>query len=215
MGNLKREYLTAEEKNFYMIAKAFIESIDGQRNLERKATKEIWVEWGNRGMLTPNMKKSLKMVKTYLQKFCYELEDNLSKTEKNRLGKHLEKFDYRLLDDYTLQKLLRDISNNMKYAVMNRESLANVLEDIAAVRCVGCTQNYEKCEIYKMLDDISIPYVKENPTCPYACTLDEYTPEELKHIDKMKETIKKRKSLRSNMTKKEVRKNAKSIKRKV
>lgn len=195
MGNLKREYLKAEEKNFYMIAKAFIQSINGERNLEGTITDEIWDEWGKRGMCTTSMKKNLKLVKTYLKKFCYEIEENLSKIEMERLNKQLNKFDYRLVDDYTFQKLMRDMTNNMQYAVIDRCRLAPILEDIAAVRCVGCTCNYEKCDLYKMLDDISVAFVKEEPNCPYACNLSEYTEEELKNIERLKKTINKRKSV--------------------
>lgn len=195
MGNLKREYLSAPEKNFYMISKAFIKSINGERNLENTITDEIWVEWGRRGMITPSMQKSLKLVKTHLQKFCYEVEENLAKTELDKLNKQLCRFDYRLVDDYTVQKLLRDITNNMKYAVMERQKLAPILEDIAAVRCVGCTCNYEKCDLFKMLDDISVAYVAEEPTCPYACHLANYSDMELNEIEKIKAAVTERKSV--------------------
>jgi hypothetical protein len=195
MGNLKRPYLTAEEKNFYMIAKSFIQMIDGARNLENKVTNEVWIEWENRGMITSPMKKNIKLVHTYLKKFCIELEENLSETEMKRLEKQLEKFDYKLIDDYSVQKLLRDIKDNLKYAVIKRERLEPILQDIAAVRCVGCTCNYEKCDLYKMLDDISTPFVMEEPNCPYACNLEYYNDEEKKSLEQIKEIVRQRKSV--------------------
>lgn len=48
MGSLKRQYLTAEEKNFYMIAKAFIEMMNGKRNLQEIVKDEVWTDWENR-----------------------------------------------------------------------------------------------------------------------------------------------------------------------
>ncbi|MDB2150549.1 DUF5651 domain-containing protein [Clostridium butyricum] len=166
MGNLKRAYLTSEEKNFYMISKAYIQYCDGLRGLDVHTNNPVWEDWKDRGMLTGTMQKNIKMTYTYLK------------------------------------KLLRDIGNNIKYAVIEREKLEPVLQDIAAVRCVGCTANYKKCPLYKMLDDISIPYVKECPTCPYACELSEYTEDELKNIERMREIIHKRKSVAKEFNRK-------------
>lgn len=175
-----------------MISKAFVQTLDGQRNLSGKITKEIWVEWEKKGMLTPDMKKHLKLVRTYLKKFCYEIEENLSVNENKRLAKQLEKFDYKLIDDYTVQKLMRDINNQIKYAVIEREKLEDVLVDIAQVRCVGCTSDYKSCAIYKLLDDISTPYFGEQPNCPYAADLSECTPEQKKQIAEFKNMIRKK-----------------------
>jgi hypothetical protein len=189
MSNLKREYLNAEEKNFYMVSKAFIQMLNGERNLENKITDEIWVEWQKRGMITPGMQKNIKLVHTYLKKFCYELEENLSESELKRLNKQLEKFDYKLIDDYTVKKILRDIKDHIRYAIIDREKFEPVLEDIAAVRCCGCTTDYRECAIYKMLDDISIPYLGEQLNCPYAADLAECTEKQLEHIEELKKKI--------------------------
>ena len=192
MGNLKREYLNSEEKNVYMICKAFVQMLNGERNLEHKITNEVWVEWEKRGMITPNMKKNIKMVNTYLRKFCYEIEENLSEYELKRLNKQLEKFDYKLIDDYTVKKLMRDINDRMKYIVIEREKFLDILEDIAAVRCVGCTNSYQDCVIYKALDDISTPYLGEEPNCPYAADLSLCSSKQKKNIENMKAKMKKK-----------------------
>lgn len=189
MNNLKRQYLNSEEKNFYMVAKAFIQMLDGERNLENKITDEVWIEWNKRGMIVGDMQKNLKLTHTYLKKFCYELEENLSQNEMDRLNKQLEKFDYKLVDDYTVKKFMRDVKNNIKYAVIERDKFDAVLEDIAAVRCVGCTTPCEECAIYKMLDDIGIPYMGEQNNCPYAADLSECSKKQLKHIEDLKKKI--------------------------
>ncbi|MDU1584852.1 MAG: DUF5651 domain-containing protein [Clostridium sp.] len=192
MGRLKREYLNSEEKNFYMISKAFIQTIEGRRNLDNKITSDIWVEWSKRGMITPGMQKNLKLVHTYLKKFCYEIEENLNSHELSKLNKQLMKFDYKLIDDYTVKKLLRDVNDHIKYAVIEREKLEDVLVDIAEVRCVGCKSDYRGCAIYKLLDDISTPYLGEEPNCPYAADLSEFTPEQKKKVEETKVRLKKK-----------------------
>ncbi|MDU2955646.1 DUF5651 domain-containing protein [Clostridium sp.] len=189
---MKREYLNSEEKNFYMISKAFIQTIEGQRNLDNKITSDIWVEWSKRGMITPGMQKNLKLVHTYLKKFCYEIEENLNSHELSKLNKQLMKFDYKLIDDYTVKKLLRDVNDHIKYAVIEREKLEDVLVDIAEVRCVGCKSDYRGCAIYKLLDDISTPYLGEEPNCPYAADLSEFTPEQKKKVEETKVRLKKK-----------------------
>lgn len=189
MGSLKRGYLNQEEKNLYMVSKAFIQMLEGTRSLTNKRVEEVWNEWKQRGMLTSSMQKNIKMVHTYLKKFCIELEENLDSSELRKLSKQLNKFDFKIVDDYTLQKLLRDIKDNMKYAVIERDKFENVLEDITAVRCVGCKKDYKECAIHKMLDDISLPYVHEQPNCPYAVDLSELTKEEEEHVKQLKERL--------------------------
>ncbi|WP_430855986.1 hypothetical protein [Clostridium paraputrificum] len=70
-----------------MISKAFIQTVEGQRNLDGRITSEIWSEWSKRGMITPGMQKNLKMVHTYLKKFCYELEENINLHELYKLNR--------------------------------------------------------------------------------------------------------------------------------
>ena len=102
------------------------------------------------------------------------------------------KFDYKLIDDYTVKKLLRDVNDHIKYAVIEREKLEDVLVDIAEVRCVGCKSDYRGCAIYKLLDDISTPYLGEEPNCPYAADLSEFTPEQKKKVEETKVRLKKK-----------------------
>lgn len=192
---LKRDYLNLEETNFYMLTKAFIQTIQGERSMQGKPLGDLWEDWKSRGMITPTMQRNIKTALTNLKKFCYELEENLSEAENKKLEKKLMKFDYRLIDDPTLRKIHRDMTDFMQYAVMERNLFDPILEDIVAVRCVGCTCNYEKCPLYKLLDDIEQPRVGEESNCPYAVNLSEYSDKDLKEIEKMKQTIKERRSI--------------------
>lgn len=187
MKELKRDYLTSEEKNFYMVTKSFIQMVQGERTFDNRVADDVWEEWKKRGMITPSMQRALKTATTNLKKFCYELEENLSESTLKTLRKQLEKFDYKIIDDYTLSKIFRDATDNMRYAVIEREKLEPILQDIAAVRCVGCTSCYDKCPLHHMLDDISTPFVGEEPNCPYAVVLDKFTDNELKNIQRLKD----------------------------
>ncbi len=196
MSNFKRGYLNSEERNFYMISKSFIQMINGERNLKNEITNEIWIEWKKRGMITQSMQKDIKLVKTYLTKFCEEIEENVDAAEKAKLEKQLLKFDYRLIDDYTVQKLLRDASNKYKYIVMEREKFSPIIEELAEIKCVGCKCDYRTCSLYKAFDDISLVRVDEEENCPYAVDLSKCKLEEIKRIEKIKENLKSKNQFR-------------------
>ena len=85
MGNLKRDYLKDVEKNFYMITYAFIQAMEGLRNLDGVVTAPVWDVWTKSGMMTPSMKKNIKTAYTYLKKFIIETNDNMSDTFRNKL----------------------------------------------------------------------------------------------------------------------------------
>lgn len=191
MSNLKRKYLNREEENFYMVCQSFIQMIEGSRTLENKNTEEIWVEWCKRGMITPGMQKNLKLVKTYLKKFCTELESNLDKDILKKLEKRLYKFDFKIVDDYTMQKIFRDMGDHMKYAIIDREKFMDILEDISAVRCVGCKDDYKDCVLAKAYEDINIPYIGEEVNCPYAADLSLCTTDQVNGIENIKKRLRK------------------------
>lgn len=190
LSNFKRGYLNAEERNFYMLSKSFIQMINGERNMNNQITNEIWIEWKKKGMITQSMQKDIKLVKSYLVKFCDEIEENINKEELEKLQKQLIKFDYRLVDDYTLKKILRDISDQFKYIVMERKKFEPLIEELSEIKCVGCKDDYRKCTLYKAFDDMCIRRVDEEPNCPYAVDLSKCKPEEIKRIENIKRNLK-------------------------
>lgn len=175
-----------------MVTKAFIQALNGERNIGGKITEEVWNDWDKRGMMTSTMQKNLKLVRTYLSKFCCELEENLNKYEQDKLRKQLMKFDYKLLDDYTLQKVFRDMKDKMRYAIIERQLFEPTLEAIAEINCVGCTKDYKECPYHHMFDDLLIPYVKEEPNCPYAVNLQKMSNKEKKHVEEFKKLLRKK-----------------------
>lgn len=196
LSNFARGYLNAEEKNFYMVSKMFIKMINGESTLNNKITNELWIEWKKRGMITPFMQKNIKLVKSYLVKFCDDIEENIDEAEKRRLEKQLSSFAFRLIDDYTVKKLVRDVEDRYKYVIMKREKFIPIIEELAEIRCVGCTEDYKSCSLYKAFDDINLGRVDEESNCPYAVDLSKCKPEELKRIEKIKDNLKSKNQFR-------------------
>lgn len=191
MGTLKRSYLSREEENFYMVAKSFLGMMEGSRSLENKITDEVLVEWKKRGMLTPEMQKELKLSYTYLKKFCYEIEANLDEKTRIKLRKKLDNFDFRIMDNYTLSKFQRNLKDKLNYISLKREYFLDILEDIAAIRCVGCKENYNKCPLYTAYEDMMMPTVDEEENCPYACDLSLLNDVGKKKVENVKNKVKK------------------------
>lgn len=192
MGKLSRGYLNSDERNVYMIAKSFIELLSGRKSIGGKLEikEEVWKQWEDHGMITPDMKKNIKLAKTYLRKFVIELEENLDKQQLERLNKMFSNFEYRLIDDYTVKKIYRDIKNQ-EYVSMKKELFQELVIDVSELRCVGCKKcDYDKCEIYHALEDVNMSYVSEEVNCPYACDLNNMTEEEIKRVSDLKKRMK-------------------------
>jgi len=185
LSKFTRGYLNADEKNFYMVAKLFIQMINGEKNVNNQITNELWVEWKKRGMLTEGMQKHIKLVKSYLIKFCNDIEENIDDAERRKLEKQLIKFEFRLVDDFTVKKLYRDHKNN-KYIVIEREKFNPIIEELAEIKCIGCKEDYKTCCLYKAFDDISLGRVEEESNCPYAVDLSKCKPNEVKRIEEVK-----------------------------
>lgn len=191
MKKLKRGYLNRDESNTIMCIMAVMQQLEGLRSISGRPSEiPMWEDWTKRGMMTPEAKKCLKMGHTYIKKFIDEMLQSLDKEEVQKISKKLEKFDYRLIDDYTLQKVHRDINDHFKYAVMDRENFNNIIEDMAQVTCVGCTKDYRKCALHKVYEDILLPGLGEQPNCPYACNLSEFTPEQQKRHQEILNNLK-------------------------
>ena len=189
----KRGYLNREERNSIMVFIATMQLIEGIRNLEGKATEPLWDDWTKRGMMTKEGKKNLKLAHTYLKKFINNTLENVDKKENNIIAEKSDVFDFKLIDDYTLKKIYRDITDNSKFAVMKREDFINCVEDLASVNCVGCTKDYKECPLYDVFEDVMCGennYNEDN--CPYAANLEKLSRRERKQVNELKERMKNR-----------------------
>ena len=92
----------------------------------------------------------------------------LDETTQKRLMKRLRKFDFKIIDDYQLQRIMREANEKLKDVVLSRETFEDLIEDITEVRCKNCTKGYESCEIYKALYEALLDAPGFAPNCPYA-----------------------------------------------
>lgn len=168
MSKLPRKYLNAKEEGYFLMLAAALAYINGETE---ETDKDNMIErYSKAGMLTSTSKKNLKTGITFIKKFLEETYNNLDHTTQKRLEKKTTTFNIVFTDKYTANKLNRELSNKMKYVVMERELFNEIIEDIATVKCVNCKNNYEECSLYKCLEDSLTPGLGEN-NCPYSCNL--------------------------------------------
>lgn len=171
----KRGYFSSQELNTYLVLNSIIQMLDGRRTIDNKKHEQFWKELEDKGMITAEEKKNLKSSYTFLKKYLESAYNNLDKPTQNKIDKQADKFDFRLVDDYTFKRIIRDISKEMDYAKIKRKDFEEILEDVAEIKCVGCTQDYKECSLFKVMDQCLLKYGEGTGKCPYAADLGKYT----------------------------------------
>lgn len=169
---MKRDYLNKDETNQFMVLMSVTQIINGERNLENKKQAPMYIDWTNRSMMTKEQAKWLKTANTYLNKFIISKLKDLSKEQQKKVLAKISKFDFKLIDDYTWQKISRDMEDKFQFATLKREDFNNWCEEIMLKHCKDCTKDRCECNLFKVFDDNLVPDGGFNlPSCPYAYSL--------------------------------------------
>lgn len=166
-----KDYLNAVEKNQVMVLMSILDVMDGNRNggIDGPKIASMLEDWNKRGNMTKEEHKALKSANTYLKKFTNSVMERLSEKEKAGLKKRLRKFDFRLVDDYTLEKIYRDMSEKMVNAVVPRENFNKWCEEIMECNCRNCTKDWKECELHHVFEENFVPESSWNKdNCRYA-----------------------------------------------
>ncbi|MBG9548329.1 DUF5651 domain-containing protein [Cytobacillus firmus] len=155
-----RDYLNSQEKNQFMVIASILQLMEGVRRnagVDGPKIGTMREEWVARGNMTKDEHRSLKMAETYLRKFISSVYDRLSPKDQKIIDKKLMKFDFKLIDDYTLQQINRDVANKMVNAVVPRQQFYDWCADIMHVKCNGCKKDWNTCELYEVFEDNFVP----------------------------------------------------------
>lgn len=154
-----RDYLNSSEKNQYMVLLSILQLLEGKRNNGTDGPRmgTMLEEWSGRGNMTKAEHKNLKTAQTFLNKYVSSVYDRLSKKEQAVIDKKIIKFDFQLIDDFTLKKIHRDIANRYVNAAIPREQFNTWCEEIMNVKCNGCTKDWNTCELYQVFEDNFVP----------------------------------------------------------
>lgn len=169
-----RDYLNSSEKNQFLVLMSILQLIDGKRNngIDGPKITPMLEEWTKKNNMTKEEHKNLKTAETYMTKFITSVYNRLSPKEQQIIDKKVMKFDFKLVDDFTLKQIFRDINDRMVNAAVPREQFHDWCKEIMNVKCNGCTKNWNECELHQVLDDNFIPESSFNlENCKYAYKL--------------------------------------------
>jgi CRISPR/Cas system Type II protein with McrA/HNH and RuvC-like nuclease domain len=170
-----RDYLNANEKNQFMVLQSIVQLIDGLRNtgIDGPKITNMLEEWTNRSNMSKDEHKNLKTAETFLRKFLASVYERLSQKEQDVIKKKIMKFDFKLVDDFTLKQVHRDIADRFVNAAVPRQQFNDWCSEIMSVKCNRCTKNWNECELHTVFDNNFIPESGFNcGNCKYAYQLD-------------------------------------------
>lgn len=143
--------------------------MDGHRSIKNVRVKPILEDWTERGNMTKEEHRALKTAQTNLKKFIDSVIGRMNTAEKEAINRQILKFDFRLIDDYTLQKIYRDCTDRYKVAAVPREQFESWCRDIMDIYCKNCTKHFSECELYTIFNDNFIPESSwDLENCRYA-----------------------------------------------
>jgi hypothetical protein len=166
-----RDYLNANEKNQFFVLLSVAQLMEGKRNngVDGPRIGTILEEWSKRGNMTKEEHKNLKTSQTYLNKFISSVYDRLSPKERAIIDKKSTKFDFKLIDDYTLKQVNRDIADKINNAVVPRQEFYEWCAEIMSAKCNGCTKDWNTCDLHQVFDNNLVPESGFNcQNCKYA-----------------------------------------------
>ena len=154
-----RDYLNSNEKNQFMVLQSIVQMMDGLRNsgIDGPKISSMLEDWSKRDNMTKAEHKNLKTSETFLRKFLASVYERLSAKEQDAIKKKLMKFDFKLIDDYTLKQIDRDIKDKIANAVVPRQQFYDWSSEIMAVKCNGCTTDWSTCQLHEVFDNNLVP----------------------------------------------------------
>lgn len=162
---VKRGYLRADEMNNFIMCYTIAQLIEGKRSAQRKEVPPMWEVWENSGIITKEQKKNLKTAHTFLTKFVNDVfANNLDVKTKDNVVKKNMKWEFKLIDDYTVQKLYKMLSN-MSEVNMTTQEFYDLVDSKMYVECRGCTKNRCECELHSFFEQRLVPPMDEGKEC--------------------------------------------------
>lgn len=154
-----RDYLNSTEKNQFMVLQSIVQLLDGLRNSGVDGPKigSMLEDWSNRNNMTKDEHKNLKTAETFLRKFLASVYERLSLKEQDVIKKKIMKFDFKLVDDFTLKQVNRNISDRFVNAAIPRQQFYDWCSEIMNLKCNSCSKDWNTCELHEIFNDNFIP----------------------------------------------------------
>ena len=107
----------------------------------------------------------MKTAFTFMRKFLDDVfSNNLDIKTKNTVSKKSVNWSFRLMDDYTVQKIYKML-NNQQEVYMSTDEFYDLIEAKMEMSCKGCTKDRCECDFQTFLEDRFVPPMNEKAEC--------------------------------------------------
>lgn len=197
---IKRQYLNDEERNIFVVLTMITNELNGEMLKENgrvETLQSIADKWEERGFITKEERKNLKSATSFLNKFLNHVYGRLDHKTQQTLMKKFMTGEVKI-NDVQFQNLVKRYFNEReKHAVIEKDVVTAVVEDMAAVYCVGCTCNYKDCPIYRLYDECGYQKLGERDNCPFAATINDIEDkEEAEKVSRLKKLVAEKNKVR-------------------
>lgn len=163
---IKRGYLNRDEFNTFMMLTSLNMLILGERSITNRRVPPMWESWVERGVMTPEQRKNLKMANTYFNKFINDVfNNNFDLVTKDKVIAQLVKYDFRLIDDHTVRQVYNLMDSATKEFHLTQDEFFDLVEAKMETSCKGCTKDRCECETRELFESKFIPPVNEGSQC--------------------------------------------------
>lgn len=174
-----KDYLSAKDMNDLLFISHLLET-----NFN---TLENWKQHEN---ITKEEAKYLKTAITYTEKFLSQVFKRMPEKENEKFIKRCVKAEnepVRILDKWMHDRILGKFETEHEVVKIERPQLEKLALACIQSHCEDCTESYNSCDIYDIMEDNLIPRCEHLKNCPYA-----YWSAET--INKMQKAVAKRKA---------------------
>lgn len=171
MAKLRRNYYNNGEFNNFMVMAAMLQMMEGIRGMGGAIGEPMAENYYNKGIITKEQRKNLKMSYTYLKKFMIETYDNADIKTRNKMDKKLLNFDFRLVDDYSVKKIYEILNSTEEYRLSKEDFYLLVTKQVES-GCADCVEDRNTCKMHDLFEKYLIRPQHRGcgnlPNCEYA-----------------------------------------------
>ena len=199
---IKRKYMNDEERNIYVVLASISNELNGEfvrkDNSKVETLKSLAEKWEDKNFITKEERKNLKSAASFLNKFLNSVYARMDKNTQEMLMKKFISAEFKINDVYFENLIKRYFKERNEHVVLSYETIDAVVEDLAAVYCVKCNHNYQKCPIYELYDKCGYQKLGEKDNCPFAADLNDLeTKEDIDKVLKLQELVRNKNKISS------------------
>lgn len=152
-----KDYLSSSEREKYLTVAKLMDGIDEM------------ILWADRGVITKEERKNLKMASTLIYKSLDSIIDRLNPSAKRTMANAMKDSVVLLDNNFGLKQYLKKKKADEKLAFEENEDYFNLVEEVAFQNCNGCKKHCTECRYYELWEELYISDMGANyGNCRFA-----------------------------------------------